>query len=543
MYSLFSTDKTTLPDLFQTISKETIKDCCELKIYHRGVEYSKSGSVAEANYNRSKTILTSIVKGNYNYSVVINLQNNEISGTCSCPYEGICKHTIATLLYAIDYTSEIEVIKDALNTDDATSLHLRSLSKEQLIRLVQKFAPEQYFVEIKNTVSDRSTAQSIFKKAERNIQKIFNNSENLYDPSEFDSSLDKEIKKLFGLEKQLKEEIESLLFYIMHEVDNAFDEGYLYDHYSDYNYEPSQEFNQFISNYVCCMNYEEKIAFITKLDALLSEQSYTTFDNFHKLSETIFTDDNLPLLKNMLVADFKNISHQLIENYYERVRDLLSSTEKEIILTHLNNNNSKWILELSQLFESQNEVPKAIEVIQQWLSDHNNGYNESSVYIRYLDLLKKAQYPLLDAAKRAVTNCSTSIILQKTASMVDKDELLILEQILVQKYAGEFLDYLEKNGRLTEALALIQSNKKIEDSQIYSFFKKNKKQFPLESEKYFCQIIKKNLEYTGDKYYYFVAEAMQQLQQCNTLYANEYLKNIRIEYKRRTKLISILSQL
>lgn len=133
MYSLFSTDKTTLPNLFQTISKDTIKDCCELKIYHRGVEYSKFGSVAEANYNRSKTILTSIVKGNYNYSVVINLQNNEISGTCSCPYEGICKHTIATLLYAIDYTSEIEAIKAALNTDDATSLHLRSLSKEQLI--------------------------------------------------------------------------------------------------------------------------------------------------------------------------------------------------------------------------------------------------------------------------------------------------------------------------------------------------------------------------------------------------------------------------
>jgi CHAD domain-containing protein len=71
----------------------------------------------------------------------------------------------------------------------------------------------------------------------------------------------------------------------------------------------------------------------------------------------------------------------------------------------------------------------------------------------------------------------------------------------------------------------------------------HKKQFPRDAEKFFCTRIEKNLDHTGDRYYYTVADAIKQLKQVNGKLAGEYLHNIRIEYKRRRSLIAILSKL
>jgi uncharacterized Zn finger protein len=96
---------------------------------------------------------------------------------------------------------------------------------------------------------------------------------------------------------------------------------------------------------------------------------------------------------------------------------------------------------------------------------------------------------------------------------------------------------------LGEAVALINRSKYILDSSIYEFYKKYKKQFPRDAEKFFCIRIEKNLGHTGDRYYYAVADAIKQLKQINGKLAGEYLQNIRIEYKRRRSLIAILSKI
>ena len=542
MDHLFITDQNNLPEFFETISNDDILDCCDSKVYHRSQQYFKYGYVADASYNIEKTRLKTMVKGNSEYTVIIDLQNGHIEGSCTCPYGGTCKHVIASLLYAIGENSEIDVIPDAINPEIDINQYLQSLSQNELIDLVKQYAPEQFWVEIKNTFSNSSSAQTTFRKVERNIQKIFKESDSLNNPGDFDAALNKEIKKMSGLEKHLKSEVEGLLLYIIIEVDNAFQEGYLYDHYNDYNYEPSEEFNRFVTNFVKSLNFEEKTAFLSKLDTALKGHSSDTFGSLQQLSETVFTEDDLPALKDMLASGYNKMSHHLIETYYERVRNLLTEQEKEIILTEIqNNNSSKWIIELAGLYDSQSHTKKATDTIKVWLTA-NNVFGVENVYTLYLDLLAKAGLSLSEAAKEAINKCSSCSMLQKIASLVSEG-MSDYELVLEQKAGVQYLDYLEITDRLPEAMALIKRSKNIWYTRVFDFFKKHKKIFPSEAEKFLTDAINKNLEFAGDNYYYAIGDNIQQLKQINSSLAGEYLADIRLKYKRRRNLISILSKL
>ncbi|MGV8091376.1 MAG: SWIM zinc finger domain-containing protein [Mangrovibacterium sp.] len=538
MSVLFTTKENDLSRFFKTISGDDIQNCADPEVYSRGLRYFNNGSVAEAAINAGKVELKAIVKGKSDYMVTVWLQDGKVSGLCTCPYGGTCKHIVATLFYAIEAYPEIEIIPEpAKNSNE----YLQSLSKEELISLVRKYAPEQFWVEVKNKFSDSTSAMSTFKRVERKIQKIFNGSDCLYDPDEFNEVLNNAIKKLSGLEKHLKPEIEGLLFYIIDKVENAFNEGYLYNDYNDYLYEPSDEFDDFVINYLKCLDYNEKTIFLDKLDEVLKKQSHTTFFGLHQLSESVFTDEDLPLLKNMLVNNHKTISPQLVKDYYERVRHLLSPGEKEALLTGIKDDNSQWIIELAGLYISQGRETQAIESIKTWLRN-NNGFEDENLYSLYLGLVKKAGGDFAATAKEAISHCPSCSMLQEIASM-GNDNMADYISILENKSPEELLIYLEANNQLEEAIALINRSKYILDISIYEFYKKHKKQFSHDAEKFFCFRIEKNLDHTGDRYYYTVADAIKQLKQINAKLAGEYLQNIRIEYKRRRSLMAILSEL
>ena len=109
MFYLFNTDQINLPDFFRSISEEEIEECCTSKVFHRGNDYFRSGSVEEAAFNADKLKLKTLVVGDSDYTVQISLQKGEVAGSCTCPYETVCKHIIASLLFAVDEKSEIDV--------------------------------------------------------------------------------------------------------------------------------------------------------------------------------------------------------------------------------------------------------------------------------------------------------------------------------------------------------------------------------------------------------------------------------------------------
>ena len=101
------------------------------------------------------------------------------------------------------------------------------------------------------------------------------------------------------------------------------------------------------------------------------------------------------------------------------------------------------------------------------------------------------------------------------------------------------LFFLEKEQLLDEAIVLI--NKGImPEYVIFDFFRRNKTNIASEAEKCFINRINKNLQFTGDSYYAFIAESMEHLNKINPVAAKRIINDIRLNYKRRTKLISML---
>ncbi len=541
MSPLFTTTERELNQFLKGLTEDSIQDYSDPNVYYRGEEYYEADRVTDAAFNKDKTFLTATVKGSRNYRTEIQLRGGAVSGVCTCPYGDLCKHIIATLLFAIHEIDNIEILTDK-NNDSVIKDYLHSLPKGELVSLILKYAPKQFFTRIDNSLSNNSEAQKIFKKTERAIQNIFNNDELLYSPDGFDKALIKEINKLSGLEKLLKEDLRFLIIDIIKKVDNAFDEGYLYDQYNDYNFEPSEEFDKFIVNYVCVLNYKEKTEFLSDLNAAIGSSSYDTFHTLYHLTEKVFTEQDLPLLKTMLINDYKAMSPDLVENYYRKVAKLLSSEERKSVLSVLKDRDSSWIVELTELIRSEGKGKEAITVLKKWLSTNSTNFMEEDVYFLYLDLLKEENFNLQDAAKESISRCPTSAMVQKIASLLP-EEITIYEKILEQKNVDDLLDYLETSGRLQECLALIKRKKTLDESNVYSFFKKNKKEFPEEAGKYFCEVIDKNLKETGDRFYHTIAKALEELKKINPTQASELLFDIKLNYKRRSKLMSIIAKL
>ncbi len=545
MHALFSTNKNNLFDFVRTLSTHDVRDCCSSKIYERGQDYFESDCISDAVFNREKTQLKTTVEGSEDYTVVIELSNGRVYGSCTCPYEyeDVCKHQIATLLYAASDEAEFGFEKNVTDTNHHLHPYLQSLSKNELVSLVEKYAPERFRTEVNNKYANSSESQKIFHKVEQKIRKYFNDDDLMYHHNDFSDTIDKELAKLVGLEKPLHEEIESLLFYVIQEVERAFDNGYLYDDYNDDFYETSQNFDEFVARYVACLKSSEKTAFLAKLDAVLNNQSYSTFEGLREIAGSVFSDNDLPHLKNVLMTGYKNISHELAGKYYDKVLHLLSFNEKISILGVLMQTDNKRAIELATLYNDHGDVQKAVETLKRWLAaNQETYYHNENVYSFYLELLQKKDDDLSDAAKDAIIHCPTNTMLTKIVSVINGAPNRY-EQLLEQKNAGELLRYLEKEMRLPEALALIKRKDNIPENLIYRFFKTHKMVFPNDAITYFTKIIDINLQGVGNRFYEAIVDAIRQLTKVNREQADEYLNHIRVNYKRRRNLIVLLNDL
>ena len=545
MFTIFTTSKNNLHVFFSSILAEDIRDCCMFSVFRRGEDYFESDCVSQASYNKDMTRLKAIVSGSFDYKVKIALTDGKVLGSCTCPHEGVCKHLIATMLYASDYDTEVEI--ENTGNDDNEYLfneYLQTLSKEELVDLVERFASETFRIEIKNKFANNDHAQNTLRNVEKKIRKLFENNYLMNDYSEFNKEFDNEIAKLSGLEIPLQKELEIFLFQIMQKIDDAIENGELCEYDDDFGYEPSSFFKDFFTGYVTSLNADQKIAFLAKLDAKLEKQSYSTFDCMRNEANTAFTDGDLPFLKNALMANYTNLSQEMTEIYYDLVQHLLLYIEKAAILEILSEQNSKRVIELATLHDAQGELPKAIETLNYWLAENHSSYfnHHEDVYSLYLDLLKKENNGISSAAAEIIVNCPTHTLLKKIISLTNSDPARY-ELLLEQKNAGELLRYLQNEDRLTEAMALIKRKSNISESLINEFFRAHKNLFSDEATAFFSKIIEKNLNSVGDSYYEAIIDAIRQMTQVNPIKANEYINHITTKYKRRTNLIKMLNRL
>lgn len=282
MNFLFAAPGKDLKSFFESLNIEGVRDNIHSSTFYKGKEYYENGYVSDAKYTYGQACFTAHVQGTLKYDVILELREGKLYGKCSCPVGGVCKHIAAVLFFAVNEVDHVTVAENR-GTGSLVRQHLQSLSKAELIAMVEKYAPEQFFIETKNRYSGKEDSIKVFKKVERAIANLFQGSESLYSPYDFEASLVKEIGKLSGLENHLKEELDLLILYIIREVDNAFDEGYLYDHYKDVHFEEPEAFTTLVENYIKNLPHSEKIDFLGRLDVVLTESSYSTFKNLSTL--------------------------------------------------------------------------------------------------------------------------------------------------------------------------------------------------------------------------------------------------------------------
>ena len=541
-FSLFTSTKTNLQDFFKSLNPDDIQDCCEFRIFQRGEEYFDNDLVDDAAFSFDINTFSAIVEGNEKYKVTIIRDEGNVTGSCTCPYGGICKHIVAALLYAVENAEHIEIINDNKIADNSDN-YLQSLSKQQLISLVKKHAPAQFFNEIQNKTASASDALNIFNKVEKNIGKLFQNDELLYNPADFEEQLDTQIEKLKGLEKQLPKQISDLIIFVINKVENAFDEGYLYvdSYYGGDDYYEAEHFNQFVINFISTLPFNEKQTYIHKLYEVFSNLSYDTFSEISDTIEKSFTNEDIPALKEMVLLNCNKFSPALLKKYYAILREHLSDSEKEnILLFIIKSNYSNFTLELAEFYKTNNRIPEAISVLEQYLKQDSDRGVEN-IYVLYLNLLKSQNISLSPAANDAIIHCPSSDMLKIIISLLPEDASMY-ESLLEQKSADNLLAFYETSDRLNDANVLIKRSKKIWEDRKYDFYKKHKTLFPSESEEYFLEVLNKNLHITGDRAYNNVAEVIGHMKKINIKLTDELLKDIRTNYSRRRKLISLLAK-
>ena len=544
---LFEAESTDLKECLNSLSEEDIESCCEYKIFNRGYDYYHDGMVEQIWYNKKANTISAEVLGTREYDVEIYIENDEVHGSCNCEYYDICKHIIAVLLNiaddGIESIPENKIIQvPTIESVDYFKDYLTKLSKDELINLVMRYAPDSFIRQIQNSKSTQKDATAIIDKVEKKIHDYLKDEELLWDPSGMDAAIMKQLDKLKGFENQIRDRIGKLLIMIMENINEAFDEGYLYiDNYYEENFYESDDFNQYVISFIQKLSFENKLGFIQELDKTLGLINYGTYDEIPNKYGSCFSKEESKKLAEFVLNTKENISLSFINKVYKVIEVELDRNSKELILTTLSRTGSQeHLLLLVELLISQDRLTEAYRLLNEFLFNQK-GFVDNKIIELFLGLARETGSDIVKAAWTALEHNPQ----EKNLSLIKSfgvSDTSAFEELLRNNNPEELLGFYEKEKRFSDALHLISDNNRFYDEIIFSFFKKNKKTLTEQAEEYFLKRIDTNLVSTGDSYYTKIAETVSQIKQINTKLAKEVLADIRANYKRRTKLMSMLNR-
>ena len=157
--------------------------------------------------------------------------------------------------------------------------YLESLTKEQLIDLILKFAPQSFLDSINVQFASQDEAVLILEETSKAITTILEDEELLYNPSEFEPELLKQLEKIRGLWDKFPSQIGDLIVRIIEEVEQAFEDGYLYiqNYGQEDDYFESEEVNDYIVCFVSNLPKNLKPNYLKKLREALNNCGHSTF--------------------------------------------------------------------------------------------------------------------------------------------------------------------------------------------------------------------------------------------------------------------------
>ncbi len=514
-------DGNALTEIIDKLAMDDIEAMAESRIYGRGLDYYKDNYVEIVEHTDDKIVAK--VEGSYqsSYRVQIVIDEKDLLGSCTCPYDDVCKHIIATVIQA---KMNPDISDEKTNHDQEVFIdHLNTLSKEDLVALVDKFAPRTYRIEVAMKGASNNEINVSLQGIERAIDFSLNDDKLLYDPSAF---LDVGVGHLECLEAHVNcatEQVFEIVFKFVEDIEEKNDDGYLYSDGYYYDVDDYFDFEYFSEKIVGMIDRIDnpKMQAETFLDfALLCEDS----DYMHINYDSVKIKQ-----KSLLIESLDDISNL---SFYGYIEELLTFDQK---IAYLYQFPAKTVAgKIVSLYKINGQEEKAIVYVEELLvGEFKIAYAEL-----LLTLMEISKERLQLFVKHAIDDNDYTAYDFIVKHIKRCDNMADVESYFEKKKPHWYYDYLEADKRVEEMhdmLKILESNK-------LSFFTKYKHQYKDEAIDFFKAEINNELEFTGNSYYETIASHLKELQ---TLIEKEpfdaMVHRLKVEYKRRRNFVKILS--
>ena len=335
-------------------------------------------------------------------------------------------------------------------------------------------------------------------------------------------------------------------------VDEAFEEGNLYDDYGDYSYE-GEEVVTYIAEFIAALpNAQRKSAIEIILEAK-EGQNYGCFDGLaleiiHKIPANDWSSFTKIVLE---MAYFNYLNGREGLELYDYIKPYLSDNQKKNILTEQDNTHFK--LALAKYYESKFEYTKAYDVLE-------NSLNKAQpTFYRFL---RNQNNPQDEQFQMMIRLCNEKLGGENTMFWIEKyleelpsiesfqtaveyrpNERIVFENHFQNHHTLIFAGILEAENRLGQVVQLFKDYEYEfrNGKAIYQFFQRHKTLFPDDATIVFKKELEIFLKEAKQRHYEKVAEILEELQPI--LPTDEFkilVLDIKTKYYRRTSLMRIL---
>ena len=512
----------SLKEIITSLFPEDIEPMAEERIYHRGYDYFKQGFVE--NIIWSETSLDARVEGSEGalYEVHISLdKTGDLLGQCCCPYDDTCKHIIATLLYANKNIAKNE--KD--NEEDLKQflVYLSGLEKEELVTLVDRFAPENYRIEVAMRDASEQDTEKAMKQLEALMSHRMQENHLLYDPNAFFDKVEEYLEMLGAYLAKVPEKVFEMVFDLAEKITDLNDEGYLYcdSYYSECEY---FDYDSFSKKIVEMINRVD--------DAKIQADTIVDFASMCEASDYLHFDYSLIEVQNkkLLIDACEDVDSL---SFYDFMSEVLDFDQRMTFLERFSDN--EMAMRKVALLENYGKKEDAVRYLEALLSK-----KFSIIYVEYLLKLTKISQVRLNQLVLQAIESSEYNAYDFVVEHIEKcHEMEKLEKQMKKLKPYWYYKYLSMQQRVEEMHAMLKTM----PHEKYDFFKKYKKRYPEESINFYQQVITEELAYTGDTHYTNIAKVLSYLQ---SLLPKEIFDarvyKLKIEYKRRRNFVKILEQ-
>ena len=540
-------------DLIHGLKPYDLQESFYYEIVHRGESYYRQGLVQEVKIHPQE--ITAIVAGSQNYHSRFYTEGDQIYGRCDCPYDGPCKHLAALAYFIIlEPKSSLPILTPGKikAQESQRDEYLNKLSKEELLDLVKQFAPPDYWEALFLKAASTENKKSTLDKFEHQIQRLF--SEDHYDPTHFETKLHEILEKIRPLWEDFPEAIAAIFVQIIEKVEEAFEEGFLYNHRRD-EYFTAENFNQYMAVFFVALKQPQ----FEKLLPIVWEASfsgaYTTFDNFSLYLLIQWNEKQKPpiwlketILSQELFHDLHD--HQSFELLYECIEPCLLPKEKLAFLKSIGDKNYAFALLYIKALMKANKEKAAIAYLDQkietaaqasWYDPQVQDLFEFRIqWLAEKGDKKNLEVWCMSYLQKVKTGHSLSFILKYLPKQKSN-----LERTLKNAEPIAFIEYLDNQNRPEEIPAIfdqIPDSWEIQDKKL-KFYQEHKALFPDRALNIFYENLDKNLEPTDNFHYQKVVNFLKQIREIEEPENfHRLIQQIKTDYKRRRNLMQLLKK-